>query len=70
MPGDMNAKDAKLVLKLTADSGYKATVEHRVSAYEWGDILARPVQTQGIKNLRLTFTDGVLTGATVIKETL
>lgn len=38
--GSMTAKDAKLVLKLTADSGYEATAEYRVSAYQWGDIVA------------------------------
>ncbi len=38
--GSMTAKDAKLTLKLEADSGYSAEETHRISAYEWGDILA------------------------------
>lgn len=38
--GSMTSKDADLELSLAADSGYSVDMTCRVSAYEWGDIVA------------------------------
>lgn len=55
----------------TLEYRVKPTIKTHELCVRFNDTHWQPFEDpQGVKNLRLTFTDGVLTGATVIKETL